>query len=495
MADQPQPALPGLRAQLLRRKPPEQFDVAVGSAAKLKRSLGTFHLAMIGIGCVVGTGIFFTLSTAVPKAGPAVIVSFLIAGLAATLSALCYAEVASRIPVAGSTYSYAYASLGEFAAMAMAACLLLEYGVSTAASAVGWSGYLAKLFEDLLHVKLPYWALHAPGVSDSGQVGVVNLPAVILLLLCGLLLVRGVTESMVVNTIMVLLKLSVLALFIVLALSAFHSNNFADFAPMGMAGIGAGSASIFFTFVGVDAVSTAGEEVREPRKTLPRAILIAVGVVIVFYVLVAVAALGAQQWERFDGQEAGLAVILQDLTGQAWPGEVLSLGAVISIFSVCLVSLYGQTRILFAMGRDGMVSRRFAKVSPRTRTPVFNTVLVTVLVALGAAFFPLDALGDLTSIGTLFAFIVVALTVLILRRTNKDGPRGFRIPGGPVIPVLTVVVCGYVMISLGWITWVIFAGWLLVALAYYLLYARRHSALNALSTVDGSAETDARITI
>ncbi|QWF83638.1 amino acid permease [Amycolatopsis sp. CA-230715] len=493
MAEQVLLAPPGIRGQMLRRKPMDQFDggETAGSQAKLKRSLGTFHLAMIGIGCVVGTGIFFTLSTAVPKAGPAVVVSFVIAGIAAALSALCYAEVASRIPVSGSTYTYAYASLGEFTAVAMGACLLLEYGVSTAASAVGWSGYLGKLSEDVLHVHLPYWAMHAPFTSDGDQHGIVNLPAIVLVFLCGVLLVRGVTESMLVNTIMVLLKLGVLALFGVLALTAYRAGNFADFAPMGVAGITAGSASIFFTFVGVDAVSTAGEEARDPRRTLPRAILIAVTVVIAIYILVAVAAIGAQEWQKFDGQEAGLAVILQNLTGQSWPGEVLSLGAVISIFSVTLVTLYAQTRILLAMGRDGMVSRRFAKISPRTRTPVFNTVLVSVLVALAAAFFPLDALGDLTSIGTLFAFIVVALTVLILRRRDTgDHPAAFRVPGGPVIPVLTVLICGYVIYGLGSVTQVIFVVWLVVALVYYLLWARRHSALNTPVEAEPELVTD-----
>ncbi|WP_156994396.1 APC family permease [Pseudonocardia acaciae] len=467
---------PSLRSQLLRRK--ATVDPADDGGPRLRRSLGTFQLAMIGVGCTVGTGIFFSLSTAVPKAGPAVVVSFLVACLTAGLAALCYAELASNMPVSGSTYSYAYASLGELVAMGIAACLTLEYGVSAAASAVGWSGYVNQLFVDLLGVNLPYWALHPPGVSDGASAGVVNIPAAVLVFLCAVLLVRGVSESMTVNTIMVIIKLSVLAFFGAVALTAFNSNNFADFAPMGSAGVVAGSASIFFTFVGIDAVSTAGEEVRDPKRTLPRAILLALGVVLFIYMLVAVAAVGTQPWTAFEGQEAGLAVILQNVTGQTWPGVLVAAGAVISIFSVVLVAMYGQTRILYAMGRDGMISKRFAKVSGTTRTPVFNTVVVSLLVALAAAFTPLDALADVTSIGTIVAFIVVAISIVVLRRRAGTAPSGFRVPGYPVTPVLTVVVCCYVLSGLGWVTWAVFGVWIVATLVYYLRWGRHGSVLN-----------------
>lgn len=465
------------RSQLVRKKP--IGDVNPGGAGELKRSLGTFHLAMIGVGCTIGTGIFFSLSTAVPKAGPAVIISFVVAGLAAGLAALCYAELAAVIPVSGSTYSYAYSALGELAAMVMAACLLLEYGVATATSAVGWSGYLNHLFIDLTGLHMPYWALNAPGSDGHGHHGIINLPAVVLVLMCAALLIRGAGESMLVNTIMVIIKLGVLAAFAAIAITGFRSGNFTDFAPKGVSGIGAGSATIFFTFIGIDAVSTAGEEVRDPRRTLPRAIVIAMIIVITCYLLVAVTAIGAQRWTRFEGQEAGLAVILQNLTGQRWPGTALAAGAVISIFSVCLVSLYGQTRILFSMGRDGMIPGRFARVHDRTRTPVFNTVVVSAAVALAAAFVPLNALADVTSIGTLAAFIVVAITVMILRRTTEGTPGGFRVPGYPITPVATVLVCLYVLNGLSWVTWAIFAAWIGTAVAFYLLWGRRHSALNS----------------
>ena len=497
--------------QLLRRKPTRALtpDGHEGAHAgpELKRSIGTFQLTMIGVGSTIGTGIFIVMSQAVPLAGPAVIISFVIAGIAAGLSALCYAELASTIPVSGSTYSYAYHSLGELAAMGIAACLLLEYGVSTAAVAVGWSEYLNDLFQEAFGFHLPYALSHAPDATEvtvhastsltrltgdcnalpdqyqgfSCQVsghGIINLPAVVLVLLCALLLIRGASESAKVNAVMVLIKLSVLVLFMVLAFTAFKAGNLVPFAPLGITGITAAASQVFFSFIGLDAVSTAGEEVKDPQRTMPRAILLALVIVIAFYLLVAVAALGAQKWQLFSGQEAGLAQILRDITGQTWPGIVFAAGAVISIFSVTLVTLYGQTRILFAMGRDGMLPRRFATVNPRTQTPVFNTVVVAAAVSVLAAFIPLSALAEAVSIGTLAAFIVVAIGVMVLRRIAPELRRGFKVPGYPVTPVLTVLVCGYVLKDLRWQTWLVFVIWLIVVLAFYLLWGRRHSALN-----------------
>src|SRR5690606_2133515 len=311
----------------------------------------------------------------VPLAGPAVIWSFVIAGAVAGLSAVCYAELASAVPVAGSSYSYAYATLGEVVAMGVAACLLLEYGVSSAAVAVGWSQYLNQLFTNVFGVALPDALSYAPE-----QGGVINLPAVVLVALCALLLIRGVKESATVNAIMVLIKLAVLALFIVVGAFGWNSDNLAGFAPPGVSGAIGATGMIFCTYIGLDAVSPAGDEVRNPRRTMPLAILIALAVVTTFYVLVAVVAVAAQPTARFEGQQAGLAAILQNVTGATWPGTVLAAGAIVSIFSVTLVTMYGQTRILFAMGRDGMVPAFFHAVNPRTRTPVRNTVVVAVVV-------------------------------------------------------------------------------------------------------------------
>jgi amino acid transporter len=430
---------------------------------------------MFGVGATIGTGIFFVLSAAVPEAGPAVIVSFVMAGIAAGLAAICYAEMASSVPVSGSTYSYAYATLGEIVAMGVAACLLLEYGVSTAAVAVGWSGYLNEAIRNITGFALPHAILAAPWDANPG---VVNLPAVVLVGLCMLLLIRGASESAQLNAIMVVIKLVVLAMFIVIALTAFDADNFAGFAPFGVAGVATAAGTIFFSFIGLDAVSTAGDEVKDPQKTMPRALLAALFIVITFYVLVAVAAVGTQPWQEFEGQsEAGLARILENVTGTPIWGTILALGAVISIFSVTLVTLYGQTRILFAMGRDGMLPHLFARVSPRTQTPVNNTIIVAIVVAILAAIVPLDYLIDVVSIGTLTAFIVVSLGVIILRYREPDLPRGFKVPGFPVTPILSILACAYILASLHWYTWVIFTGWVAVFLVFYMLYGRKHSVL------------------
>ena len=469
-----------MSTQLFRRKPVNHMRAGAAHGPELKRTIGTFQLTMFGVGATVGTGIFFVLSEAVPKSGPSVIISFLVAGLAAGLAAICYAELASAIPVSGSTYSYAYAALGEVVAMGVAACLLLEYGVSTAAVAVVWSQYLNKLMDNVIGVHLPDSLSHAPW-DDSP--GVLNLPAVILIALCALLLIRGASESAAVNTVMVIIKLSVLGMFIVIGFTAFDSGNLSDFAPFGVSGIGAAAGTIFFSFIGLDAVSTAGEEVKDPQRTMPRAIIFALLTVVTIYVLVALAALAAQPWQQFEGQEAGLAQILETIVGSPWPGTVLAAGAVISIFSVTLVTMYGQTRILFAMGRDGMLPRQFAQVNPRSQTPVFNTVVVAVVVAILAALVPLDKLADLVSIGTLVAFIVVSLGVIILRRTRPDIPRGFKVPGYPVTPVLSVLACLYVLSGLSWVTWAWFLLWLAIVLTFYFFWGRRHSELNPGATV------------
>lgn len=466
----------GLRQQMLRRRPVTGAPVAHGAADHLKRSFGTFELTMFGVGSTIGTGIFFVLSQAVPEAGPGVIVSFVIAGIAAGLAAICYAELASAVPVSGSSYSYAYSTLGEAVAMGVAACLLLEYGVATAAVSVGWSGYVNKLLNNCFGFQMPHALSAAPWDSDPGYI---NLPAIVLIGMCALLLVRGASESARVNAIMVLIKLGVLAMFVIIAFTAFDANHLHNFAPFGVAGIGSAAGTIFFSFIGLDTVSTAGDEVRNPQRTMPRALISALAIVTTVYVLVALSALGTQPWQDFAAQEnAGLATILDNVTHGRWASTILCAGAVISIFTVTLVTLYGQTRILFAMGRDGLLPSRFATVNTRTMTPVNNTVIVAIAAALLAAFIPLDKLADMVSIGTLTAFIVVSAGVIILRVRAPDLPRPFKVPGYPVTPVLSVLACGYILASLHWYTWIAFTGWIAVALIFYFVWGRHHSALN-----------------
>jgi amino acid transporter len=464
-----------LTEQMLRRRPVIGAPVAHGAAPTLKRSIGTFQLTMFGVGSTVGTGIFFVLSQAVPEAGPGVLVSFIIAGIAAGLATICYAELASAVPISGSTYSYAYTTLGELMAMVVAACLLLEYVVATAAVAVGWSQYVNKLFINFLGHGLPQELSAAPWDPEPG---IINFPAVVLVSLCALLLIRGASESAKVNTVMVLIKLGVLVMFSAIAFTAFQTDRFADFAPFGAAGIGAAAGTIFFSYIGLDAVSTAGDEVKNPQRTMPRALIAALLTVTGIYLLVTLAALGAQTWTEFEGQSAGLATILDSVTGTNYWGTVLAAGAVISIFSVTLVTLYGSTRILFAIGRDGLLPSMFAKVSPRTMTPVNNTVIVGAVIGLLAGLVPLDKLADMVSIGTLVAFITVSVAVVILRVREPDLPRGFRVPGYPVTPALSVLACAYILASLHWYTWLAFALWVSVVLTFYFAWGRHNSALN-----------------
>lgn len=473
-----------LGQQLSRKKP---IDALIGvhppdhAGPDLQRSLSTFALMMFGVGATVGTGIFFVLQVAVPEAGPAVVVSFIVAGIAAGLSAICYAELASAIPVSGSTYSFTYHSMGELMAMVIAACVLLEYGVAAGAVAVGWSGYFNELLDKTVGFTIPDALSYAPIPVEDGQTGIINLPAVVLVFLCTLLLLRGASESARVNTIMVLVKLGVLVLFVVIGFTAFEADRFDGFWASGASGVSAAAATIFFSFIGLDAVATAGEEVRDPQRALPRAIIGALVIVTSVYVLVAVAGVASQplaEFESDDQQSAGLSVIMENITGSAVPGTILAAGAVISIFSVTLVTLYGQTRILFAMGRDRMIPDRFAEVSPRTLTPTFNTIVVGVIVALIGGFVPADYLWDTVSIGTLVAFSVVAISVIILRRTEPGLERPFKVPGYPVTPVLTVIACAYILYGIAPLTWLIFGIWLAIVLGYYFLVGRHRSRLN-----------------
>jgi APA family basic amino acid/polyamine antiporter len=467
-----------LRRQMLRRRPLTGAPVADGASDQLQRTLGVFLLTMFGVGETVGAGIFIVLTQSVPQAGPAVVISFILAGIAAGLAAVCYAEMASAVPVSGSAYSYCYATMGELPAMGVAACLLLEYGVSTAAVAVGWSQYLNKLLDNICGFQLPH-AISA-GPWDPAP-GVVNLPAIALVAMCALLLIRGANKSAKANAVMVVIKLGVLMIFAAIAFTAFKASRFTDLAPFGVSGISLATGTIFFAYIGIDAISTAGDEVKDPQHTMPRAIIYALLIVTAIHVLVSVAALGAQPWQEFRGEEAVLAVILDHITGNTLGSTLVSAGAVISIFSVTLVTLYGQTRILFTMGRDGLLPAMFAKVNPRTMTPTRNTMIVALAVAVLAALVPLDRLAETVSIGTLAAFIVVSAGVIVLRIQQPDLPRGFKVPGYPVTPVLSMAACAYILFSLHWYTWIAFSGWVAVALVFYLAWGRRHSALNSVA--------------
>ena len=458
-----------MASSLFRLKPVES-ELGHG---ELKRTMGRMALLFFSVGSIIGSGIFVILGVAIPKAGPAVLLSFVLAAVAALFSALSYAELASAIPASGSSYSYAYVTLGEIVAWIVGWMLMLEYGVSVAAVAVGWGEDLNQ-FLSAFGIALPDAIAQPPG---SG--GVFNVPALIVVLLCTFLLVRGASESARWNSIMVMVKIAILIFFSVVAFTAFDGSNLTPFLPLGVVGVTAAAGQVFFSYIGFDAASTAGEEAKNPKKDLPIAIIGSLIVVTVLYLLVTLAALGAQNWQTDSGSssEAVLATIADTAVGGTWAGTIIAIGAIISIFSVVLVTLYGQTRILFAMGRDGLLPKAFTKVSPRTQTPVFNTLIVAAVIAIPASFVSLGQLAEATSIGTLGAFAVVNIGVIVLRRRRPDLPRGFKTPLFPLMPILGILFILIIVAGLSPITWLVFAIWMAVGLAVYFGYSRRHSLL------------------
>lgn len=456
-------------ARVLRRKP---IDQLTHPDSGLHRSLGVGHLTMISIGATLGTGIFVVLGEAVPLAGPAIVVSFVLAGITALFSALSYAELAGLIPASGSSYSYTYATLGEIVAWVCGWCLVLEYGVSVAAVAVGWGQYVNELLHLVTGLRIPDAFSQPPGAG-----GIINIPAVLVVVISMLVLLGGAKGSARTNTILVWVKVGALLMFCAVAFTAFRAGNLQPLFPLGLAGMSAGAATLFFSYIGFDAASTAGEEAKNPQRDLPRAIILSLVVITALYCAVALAAIGAMPWQSFEGTEAALSRVLTDnVSGSIWP-ILLSIGAVVATTSVVLTVLYGQTRILYAMSRDGLVPSIFARLSPKTGVPFVNTVVVGVFIAVLAALVPLGALADATSIGTLFAFGLVNIAVIILRRTEPDRQRSFRVPFSPVTPLLGLAFCVYMMFSLGLDTWIAFLAWMALGFIIYFGYSVRKARL------------------
>ncbi|MES9519748.1 amino acid permease [Streptomyces capoamus] len=438
----------------------------------LKRTMGLFQLICFGVGAIVGTGIFVGLSDSVAQAGPAVVVSFVLAAVTCVFTALSFAELGGAIPVSGSSYSFAYAGLGESTAFLVGWCLLLEYGISISAVAVGWSQYVNELLHSLTGLQLP--AALSAGPGDGG---IVNLPAVIVIALACVLLVRGVRESARATAAMAAVKLAILLAFCAIGYSAFKDGNLTPFSPAGLGGIGAGTTAAFFSYIGFDAITTAGEEAKNPRRDIPVAILVCMGLVTLLYCAVALAAIGAIGGDQVAGRPAALSYVVNEVTGSAVGGGVIAFGAVVAIASVVLAVMYGQSRILMSMSRDGLIPRVFEKVSPRTATPVAGTLVVAVVFAVPAAFASLDAVMNLCTIGTLAVMAVVNITVIALRRREPGLTRSFKVPLYPVAPLLGVGFCLYLMYETGWRTWLQFAVFLAVGLLVYGAYGRRHSTL------------------
>ncbi|MEV8627817.1 amino acid permease [Streptomyces sp. NBC_01268] len=471
-----------------RIKSPHQLIAESGADLEghgLKRTMGLFQLVCFGIGAIVGTGIFVGLSDSVAEAGPAVVVSFVLAAVTCVFTAFSFAELGSAIPVSGSSYSFAYASLGERVAFLVGWCLLLEYGISVSAVAVGWSQYLNELLDSLTGHQLP--AALSAGPADGG---VVNLPAVIVILLAATLLVRGVRESARATAAMAVLKIGILVLFCAIGFSAFQDGNLSPFATHGTAGITAGASVAFFSYIGFDAITTAGEEVKNPRRNIPLAILICIGLVTLLYCAVALSAIGALGADAVADKPAALSLVVNQVTGSTVGGGIVAFGAVVAIASVVLTVMYGQTRILMSMSRDGLVPRVFERVSPKSATPVANTWIVACVFAVPAAFASLDVVVNLTTIGTLAIMVVVNIAVIALRRRNPELPRSFRVPLYPLSPILGVGFCCYLIWGTGWATWVQFVVFLAVGAVVYAVYGRRRSRL--VTTPDPGAAAPAR---
>jgi APA family basic amino acid/polyamine antiporter len=450
-------------------------------SGELSRNISLFQLTLMGIGSTLGTGIFFALAETVPIAGPAVVLSFVLAAVTAALTALCYAEVSSSLPVSGSSYTFAYMTLGEGVAMLVAACLLLEWGIAGAAVAVGWSSYLNDLIFIATGHEIPMIIQTSPFLDGpdgwvlSGE-SLFNLPAVALVLMCTVLLLRGSRESAIINAILTLSKLGVLTLFVILAFFAFEQQNFVPFMPFGIEGVGAAAAIVFFSFIGLDAVVNASEEAINPQRNIPLAIIAALIVVTGVYVLVAVSSLGVQPAADFQGHDGSLTTILQRATHVPWLGGVLAAGAVMSIFSVTLVCLYGQSRIFFAMARDKVIPEALCKVDPHSKSPRAGILLSTVIVTPLAAVVPSHMLWSMVSLGTLVTFIAVAVALIVLRSYYKRVPPGYRTPWYPLVPVLSILSCLYLLTSLHSTVYQLFTVWLCFVAAFYFLYSRKRAS-------------------
>lgn len=450
----------------------------------LPRSLSLWQLILMGVGSTLGTGIFFALAETVPLAGPSVVLSFLLAALTAGLTALCYAEVSTALPVSGSSYTFTYVTMGEGMAVLVGACLILEWGIAGAAVAVGWSSYLNELIELVTGWQIPvFWRqspfqINVQGLQWGGD-GYLNTPAVLLVWLCALLLLRGSRESAKLNACLTITKLIVLLLFVAMALQVFQRMHFAPFMPHGFEGVGSAAAIIFFSFVGLDAVVNASEEVINPQRNIPIAMLLALLIVTIVYILVAFSSLGVQPATAFVGRDAALTAILQQATGSKISSILLALGAVVSIFSVTLVSLFGQARIYFAMARDGILPATLKRIDPHTFCPSRATLLSAAVVSPLAAFLPSHVLWGLVSMGTLVVFLAVAASLILLRhRQAQQGNQthGFRVPGYPLTPLLSIAACLYLLSNLSAVVYGLFAIWIALTLLFYISYARHGAA-------------------
>ncbi|HEV8234947.1 MAG TPA: amino acid permease [Gemmatimonadaceae bacterium] len=516
--------------QLFARKSVADFEADVATHGGLKRTLGKWHLTALGVGATIGAGIFATTGTAIvgdaarPGAGPAIIFSFILTAVACGFAALCYAEFAAMVPISGSAYTYAYASIGEFVAWIIGWDLIIEYAVGNIGVAIGWAGYFRELINHF-GLDLPPWlatdyrsahdAFIAVGAAAAGATDattqyiaaawstaphlfgfpiIMNLPAVAVVAAITIILVIGIRESADTNNAMVLLKVGIILFFIAVGIFLIRPHNWTNpatggFSPNVAAGISAAAAIIFFSYIGFDAVSTAAEETKNPPKDMPFGIIMSLLITTVLYIAISVVMTGMAPWKQL-GTAEPMITALQFASGPPAllnaSRFIIALGAVVAMGSVLLVFQLGQPRIFFSMARDGLLPPVLARVHPKYKTPYVGTILTGVFVAAFAAFANIAEVVDLTNIGTLFAFVLVSAGVIFLRRIDPQRPRPFRVPWVPLTPLISIVACVYLMVQLPGITWIRFGIWLVVGLVIYFTYGYTHSTLRRRTAEGGS---------
>jgi len=487
-------------ANLFARKPLDRLmnEAQEVGEHSLKRSLGPVNLIALGIGAIIGAGLFVRTAAAIAdRAGPSVVLAFVVAGLGCAFAGLCYAEFASMIPLAGSAYTYSYATMGELVAWIIGWDLILEYAVASATVAIAWSEYANRVL-DWFGMKIPYQWTHSPFEHDlNGMHGMMNIPAVLIVLVLTLLLIRGTKESAFVNGLIVILKTTIVLLFIGIGWSFVSPANHTPFIPApatyvtpqgithaygGILGILGAAGVVFFAYIGFDAVSTAAQEARNPKRDMPIGILGSLAICTILYVLFAYVLSGVATVQDFRsvGREASVAfAITKYMPGYEWLSKSVTVAILAGFSSVILVLLLGQSRVFYSMSRDGLVPKIFSDVHPRFRTPYKSNLLFFVFIGLIAAFVPADVTGEMTSIGTLFAFILVCAGIWILRVRSPELERGFRVPWVPVVSTLGIVVCGAMIYGLGWTNWMRLIVWLLIGFVVYFSYGKHHSKINA----------------
>jgi APA family basic amino acid/polyamine antiporter len=489
----------------LTRKKSLTVLLAQAQESHLKRTLTAKSLVALGIGAIIGAGLFIrTAAASAQDAGPSVVLSFVVGAIGCAFAGLCYAEFAAMIPIAGSAYTYAYTTMGEFTAWTIGWALILEYAMGAGTVAIGWSQYLNRLLAALFGTTIPFEWCHSPmEVSDAGVRGIVNLPSLMIIFILTMLLVKGTQESATVNAIIVAVKVAIVIMFIVIGWKFINPANHTPFTipanypghegifKHGWGGVLGGAGIVFFAYIGFDAVSTAAQETKNPGRDMPIGILGSLAICTVLYILFGYVLTGVANWTEFikAGKEASVAYAVQNhMPGFEWLATAITVAVLFGFSSVILVMLLGQSRVFYSMASDGLLPKVFAEVHPKFCTPWKCNITLFFFVGAMSAFLPDSLLGDLTAIGTLFAFVLVSIGIWIMRRAQPDIPRPFKTPLVPFVPIMGAVVCGAMIIGLDRYTQLTAVGWMLLGFVVYFIYGRSHSKLNSPEPEIGAAE-------